>query len=114
MQKKLICGLMAAAMVFSSVGVVSAESISRTMDSERSRQPSQQGSNDFSRPGDQTNRDMLMPRKFSNALDSAVQGLERASRQTDSELTYRTIQRLLEEEHNLRSLIQMYRSALDR
>ncbi|MGE8689082.1 MAG: hypothetical protein ACN6PJ_18195 [Achromobacter sp.] len=61
------------------------------------------------------NRDLLMPAKFQQALQSALDGLgaaaEQASDQDDARALNRAL-RLLKDEAGLRELVAMYRSAL--
>lgn len=63
------------------------------------------------------NRDLLMPSRFGQALQSALQHLTDAAERTqdastDQARTLNRAVRLLKEETGLRDLVQMYRSAL--
>lgn len=60
------------------------------------------------------NRDLLMPAKFQQALQSALDGLgaaEQSQNQDDARALNRAL-RLLKDEAGLRELVAMYRSAL--
>ncbi|EHK65685.1 hypothetical protein [Achromobacter arsenitoxydans] len=61
------------------------------------------------------NRDLLMPGKFQQALQSALDGLAAAAEQHQNEDAARSLNRalrLLKDEAGLRDLVAMYRSAL--
>lgn len=61
------------------------------------------------------NRDLLMPAKFQQALQSALDGLGAAAEQSQNQGDARALNRalrLLKDEAGLRELVAMYRSAL--